>query len=59
MSRTDRRTLRTIARHPEARNLQPIMAILGGQHPWTIAITQTARRPLLPRLTTARIQIYP
>jgi integrative and conjugative element protein (TIGR02256 family) len=47
LSRTDRRTLRGIARHSEARCPAPIMAVLADGEPWTIAVWQQAPRSVL------------
>jgi len=59
LSRTDRRTLRAIGRHPDARCPQPIMAVLAGGEPWTLCIRQPARRAAPRRaLQTLAIQIY-
>jgi integrative and conjugative element protein (TIGR02256 family) len=58
-SSTDRRTLHAIARHPEARCPQPIMAIIAAEHPWTLAIRQSSPRSLRrSRLTVLAIQLY-
>ena len=38
LSRLDRKTLRVIARHPEARAPVPIMGIVAGGTPWTLKL---------------------
>jgi len=46
LSKTDRITLRTISRHPEARCPRPLMAIVAGGDPWKLGVWQAARTPL-------------
>lgn len=59
LSRTDRRTLRAIARHPDARCPHPVMAVLAGGAPWTLTIRQSTPQPLRRRVLSAlAIQMY-
>ena len=59
LSRTDRRTLRAIARYPHARCEYPVMAVLADGNPWTLAIRQSTYRLLRPdRLNRLAIRMY-
>jgi integrative and conjugative element protein (TIGR02256 family) len=59
LSRTDRRTLREIARHRDARCPHPVMAVLAGGEPWILIIHQQAPRPLRrTKLEQFAVRIY-
>lgn len=59
LSRTDRRTLRAIALHPDAQCPHPVMVVLAGGEPWEMCIRQPAPRPLRrTRHDTLAIRLY-
>jgi integrative and conjugative element protein (TIGR02256 family) len=59
LSRTDRRTLRAIARHLDAQCPHPVMAVLAGGDPWTMCVRQPAPRPLRRiRLASLAVRLY-
>jgi len=59
LSRTDRRTLRAIGRHPDAHCPQPVMAVLAGGDPWTMCVRQPTSRLLRRiRLDNLAIRLY-
>jgi integrative and conjugative element protein (TIGR02256 family) len=59
MSRIDRQTLGVIARYPDARCPRPVMAVLAGGDPWTLAIHQLAPSTLRRRrIELLELQAY-
>lgn len=44
LSRLDRRTLASVAHHPEARTTKPLMAVVYPSHPWRFAVWVGCRR---------------
>lgn len=59
LSRLDQITLRVIARHPDARCPRPVMAVLAGGDPWTLAVRQLTPRPLHCRRTDlVKVRLY-
>lgn len=45
LSGTDYKTLRAIGRYIPARQVRPIMAVLGHEHPWELCVWRLQRRP--------------
>lgn len=59
LSRTDRRTLRAIAQHPDAYCPHPVMVVLGGGDPWMMCVRQPTPRPFRRmRLDSLAIRLY-
>jgi integrative and conjugative element protein (TIGR02256 family) len=59
LSRIDRHTLGAIARHPDARCPHPVMAVLAGGDPWTLAVRQLTPRPLYrSRIDRLEVQLH-
>lgn len=59
LSRTDRRTVRAIAHHADARCPHPVMAVLAGGKPWTLVIRQHGQRSILrSKLDVLELRIY-
>lgn len=58
LSRTDRRTLCTIARDTKASCPHPVMAVLAGGDPWRLVIHQSGRRLLHPA-RLQQLQVHP
>jgi integrative and conjugative element protein (TIGR02256 family) len=54
LSKLDHRTLARIARHQPARTPAPIMAVLAGQAPWSLAVWQFRRPWLRPASASSR-----
>ena len=64
LSRLDRRTLRKVATHPEARAPVPLMAVLGGGPEWTLKVwkyvpTWPGGYGLWIKTTSLRLRIRP
>ncbi len=63
LSRLDRRTLRKVATHPEARAPVPLMAVLGGGPRWTLKVwkyvpTRLGKYGLWINTTSLRPRVY-
>lgn len=53
----DRRTMKRIATHREARAPEPLMAILGGSGPWSISIWKGSMRSYLPGIRIEKLAV--